>query len=610
MFYRNISRRCWLTFLFCLAVGQFSCAKREAIVAQRLAVLPFDNLSSDAQLDWLGRAAPTALADELSTAKNLNVTAADSVRSAYAAGATHFVHGYFFLAGAQLEAHASIEDAQSHKSVQVLSATGSLAAGILPLVDQFARQLSPDAKPFSTTNQAAFRALGEALLAASAPVRNQAFEAAVHADQDFGAAYVLWAEALLEAGDRDGVAHVTAAGRADHPGAIDRVKLDYLAATARGETEAQIQALRSWSALAPANADLFRRLAELEMPQRKFSRAVADYQTAAKLNPQDPAILNLLGYAQAFAGDLDRARGALNEYKKLSPPEDVNALDSLGEVSFYFGDFQAAESYFLAAHQKNPAFLGGGELLKAAQARLMSGDLPGADAIFHRYTDFQRKFQAPRGEYQLAQWMFLTGRRKDAIARLQKGIPALDADGSALALCQLSVWKLQTGDTRAAVDDAQQASARAVSPATRALSGLCRFIAGHPDATSGSKLADAYALLFQRKYAQTLPLLEAAYHAASPTADGEIRTLLAWAYVETGNLRDAAPLLRLYPIPLASSDTVLASVIFPRIFYLKGATLANQGKRDEAKRNYQVYLKFSGDLPDIFGDEEAARKGL
>ena len=121
-------------------------------------------------------------------------------------------------------------------------------------------------------------------------------------------------------------------------------------------------------------------------------------------------------------------------------------------------------------------------------------------------------------------------------------------------------------------------------------------------------MADAYALLFQRNYAQAVPLLEAAYHDTNPSADGQVRTLLAWAFVETGNLRDAGALLQLYPIPLAGGDTVLASLIFPRIFYLKGAVLASQGKNEEAKRNYQLYMKFAGDLADIFGDEQKARQ--
>ena len=123
-------------------------------------------------------------------------------------------------------------------------------------------------------------------------------------------------------------------------------------------------------------------------------------------------------------------------------------------------------------------------------------------------------------------------------------------------------------------------------------------------------MLDSLAWLFQRNYDRALPALETAYRETNPNADGQIRTLLAWANVEAGHLEDARGLLRLYPIPLGSGDVLFASLTFPRIFYLKGAVLENAAKRDESRRNYQLYLKFAGDLPAIFGDEEKVRKSL
>lgn len=597
-----------LIFLFCLTVSQFSCTRQASSPAQRLAILAFDNLSSSAQLDWMSRASAAVLVDQLTGAKGISVIQADSLQNAYAMHATGFVHCYFFASGGRLEAHGAIEDARSHKSVAVLSASGPLETGILPLIDRIAHALSPGAKPYSTSNPAAFRAFADALTAPTPAARNQAFEAATQADRNYGAAYVFWAEALLQAGDREGVDRVTADGLRNRPAAIDGAKLEYLAASAHRDAIAQIRALKTLSVLTPLDAQLFRRLGEMELAQRRFSDAARDYETAARLDPEDAGIFNSLGYAYAFAGDLEAARRSLGEYQKRFPG-DANALDSLGEVSFFFGDFLNAETQFLAAQQKNPG-LGAAELIKAAQARLMTGDLPGADAAFRRYQDFRRQSSTALGDFQFSQWMFLTGRRKDAMSSLEKLIPTLAADASAGALCQLSIWKLQTGDPMAALDEAEQAISKAVSPATRSLSSLCRFIATHPGASSGSKLADALALLFQRDFGRAAPMLEAVYHDASPTSDGQIRTLLAWADVEAGNWKHAEPLLRLYPIPLASGDAIFTSLIFPRIFYLKGALLASQGKREEAKRVFQLYLKFAGDVPDIFGDEEKARKAI
>jgi tetratricopeptide (TPR) repeat protein len=573
-------------------------------------VLPFDNLTSDTGLDWMSRALSLALTADLTPVKDLSVSQADSVDQAYRLKATQLVHGYFSTRNNRLELRADIEDTGTHKMIRELSATGPLSGGAIPLVNQIATQIRPAAEPFSTQNAAAFQALGASLIAADAAAQDRALEAATKADPNFSAAYVIWAEALIHRSDRPGAARVVAAAMADHPRAVDQAKLAYLDASAKADSGAQLQALRKWSSLTPADPNVIRQLAELETARREFNEAARDYQTAVNLNPGDPALLNTLGYAQAYAGDLEAAIRTLLEYQKLSPPQDANALDSLGEVSFYSGDFASAEKYFETAHTKNPQEFGGVELLKAAQSRLMTGDLPGADAIFRRFLDFRKPIPGSFNEYQQAQWDFLTGHRKQAIQALQAAVAHLDANSAAIALCQLSVWKLETGDQKAAADYAQQAAERATSPTARRQSAICRFLAGGESESTGSSTVDALALLFQRKFAEALPALETAYRETSPNSDGQIRTLLSWANVEAGRVQEARALLRLYPLPLASGDVLFASLTFPRYFYLKGAVLDQEGKHEEARKLFQLYLKYSGDLPEIFGDQEKARKSL
>jgi hypothetical protein len=113
--------------------------------------------------------------------------------------------------------------------------------------------------------------------------------------------------------------------------------------------------------------------------------------------------------------------------------------------------------------------------------------------------------------------------------------------------------------------------------------------------------------LFARKYQEALPLLEAAYRETNPSADGQIRSLLAWDYVELGRVDDARKLLALYPIPLAAGDPLFASLVFPRFLYLRGVALEKEGKQAEAKQSRDLYLKYAGDVPDVFGNESKAR---
>jgi hypothetical protein len=57
-------------------------------------------------------------------------------------------------------------------------------------------------------------------------------------------------------------------------------------------------------------------------------------------------------------------------------------------------------------------------------------------------------------------------------------------------------------------------------------------------------------------------------------------------------------------------EPLFAGLIFPRYLYLRGAVLDKGGKRAEAKRSYELFLKYAGDLPDIFGDEARAQQRL
>ncbi|HMD49098.1 MAG TPA: tetratricopeptide repeat protein [Bryobacteraceae bacterium] len=144
----------------------------------------------------------------------------------------------------------------------------------------------------------------------------------------------------------------------------------------------------------------------------------------------------------------------------------------------------------------------------------------------------------------------------------------------------------------------------------RNFSGLIQAILSPDSRPAGARLEDAYARLLAGRFSEATPLLETLYRQSNPHNDGEIRTLLAWTYIRTGRTDAARSLIGIYPIPLSSSDLMFASFIFPRYLFVRGAVLQQEGKRAEAKAAYDLFLKYSGDVPDVFGDEAAARKNL
>jgi Flp pilus assembly protein TadD len=586
VFCKRTASLVFATTYLLLAAILGGCARRQTTGIERLALMPIENLSSEAQLDWRSRAASAVVAYDLAGAKNIYARQVDSLSAAQSMQASRLLEGYFFERNGRIGIRATLEDLGKNKVVESFDIDGEASAGFLPLANQLARRLSPDARGFGTSNKNAFQLFGEALAARQPAVLEQTLEKATQADPGFGAGYVNEARMLTETGNRDRARQVIRAGERARLDPIDRADLEYVAASANGGASDRIKALELLTAATPSNPNIFTELGEMRFAQREFSRAAMEYRVAAHLDPEQPRTWNELAYALAWAGDLSGAREALAQYQKLSP-EDNNVLDSEGEVSYMRGDFKSASEYFERAAAKNPS-----ELLKAAEARLMMGDRQGADALFARHLGPNAR--AAGADYQMAQWEYLTGRRSAGMARMEKLTPALSGDLQALAFSQLAIWKLEAGDRKTAADLATQAVTRAQSPQVRGISAACRYITSGSTASSGSKMADALALLFAGKFQEAVPLLQAVYSETNPSSDGQVRTLLAWAYVETGAVDKAASLTDAYPLPLGPGDPLFASLIFPRSLFLRAAVLQHQGKHDEASKSLQLYSTYGG----------------
>lgn len=115
--------------------------------------------------------------------------------------------------------------------------------------------------------------------------------------------------------------------------------------------------------------------------------ALKDYATAAstfrKIAANRPGVKNILAYAESLAGNCAEGKRLLEENSRIAE-EEANALDSLGEISFFCGEFAEAEQYFLASGPKwSGARLSQNvvEPLKAAAARIMTGDTAGANQM-------------------------------------------------------------------------------------------------------------------------------------------------------------------------------------------------------------------------------------
>ena len=295
---------------------------------------------------------------------------------------------------------------------------------------------------------------------------------------------------------------------------------------------------------------LRRSVAELESSSGQFAEAAVDWRKLREVLPADADALNQLGYTLAWSGDYAGAVKSLEEYARRHPA-DPNPLDSLGDVHFMFRKFTLAATAYQQAYTKLPGFQNGGDLYKMAWAKYLAGDKAGADAAFAQFRQAQQKNET----FALiaAEWLYRTGRQKQAMTDLRAGLDALPPAAKSLALDQLAIWELIAGDRALALKDAV-----AAGPPSTPAGFLVRFatlpsgsaeeweargnrMLASPGQEALRRLAVGYALLLDGKKSAALPVWKQISEAA-PANDFDMRS----AYER---LQGRQPKLALLPIP-------------------------------------------------------------
>ncbi len=544
------------------------CRRAEKPAVGRLAVLPFENLTGDASLDWAGAAFPAVIIEQASGSTHRFPYPASDLRAARLSGALHALEGYVTRRGARLVYHAVLENLATGRMDGVFDAESALHAGVAEAADSVARALEPAARPFGTRNAAAIEFWGRAIVSVDAESKARELEQAIAADPNFGAAYTDLVEVWLARADAARWADAIQRGeqRAGQFNEFERARFQVAAAGARNDANARREALLALSRLVPADIETLRVLGQYEVAARRFPSAVELYRRALSIEPANAAVLNELGYAEVYNGNLEGARQALERYRAIQP-DDPNALDSLGEAHFTAGRFAEAEKYFLEGQRMAPRFQGGVDLLKGAQARFLQGNLSGADEL---YSQFEKSRGGdPVAGLRRAQWLFLTGRAAQAMAAAEAASKGPNPEMNAYAFCHLALWSMDLGDRAKASGYAAQA-AQARSPAIRRLAALSVAEAGGDVPGPVGDLGRAMAELYARNAAAAVPTLALLYERSQPTIDGEVRTLYAWALADSGKRAEAKLLVTRYFQPLGlQEDSLLAATLFPRFLALR-----------------------------------------
>ena len=544
------------------------------------------------------------------------------------AGAARIMYGEYTVRMGKLEASVTVEDPRAARMVRTFTVSAP-AGDVLGAASAIARQIDPKATAYLTRSGEALADYIRALESSDAGVMEKGLSAAIAADPDFPSPYGLLAQVRAQRGDTAGASAVVeqALSRGSGMRPVDRARLELEGAEIARDLNARYSALLKLVQLDPSDPTVWRAIGESALNRHDYKRAMEAYQKTAGLEPNDAATWNALGYAATYAGDLDAGTSALRRYQALAPA-DANPLDSLGDIYFASGKLAEAEKFYLEAYQKDPNFNGQGALLKCAMTRLYAGDIAAADQAANRYFDARSKAKDPILDYRRAQWMWLTGRRKEGYRQMQAFADAMESsslrDAASRADAELALWSLMMGDRNAAT----QLSAKAVriaSPESRGNAIVAEFLAmppasssewtvrseqnfGGPGQNSIRSFALGYALLVNREFQPAQLVFKEMWESGAPIADEGLPVMLAWTLLETGRQKDAAPLLRFNPVPNANGLTPYASFYLPRLFYLRGKVAEKESRAADASVEFKKFLALSGSTPLIWNETEKARE--
>lgn len=633
--FSETGRRWWVPLILCCCLilacgGLLSCKNETRTGAERVAVVQFQNISGDPDLDWATALPSAIISAELTGDTSMDARAAVSLRDAFTFRADRIVEGYLTGQDGEFEVRAVVMRSAGPQIEKEFEVQADGPGGLLEVARAVTRHLGGPFRSFGTEDDAALREFGLALTRESAEERLDGIERAIEADPDFAEAVVAKAELLGRLRSEEEAADWLASSlsRTDAFDALTRARLKYMAAAAGGDPAATTAAVLNLAAMLPADASMARQAAQLLSAERRYAEAGKWYGRAATAESSSVGDWNSRAYALAYAGDAGGALASARRYRELDNGS-PNGWDSEGEILYRFRRYEEAETCFRKAHEISPEFHDSAALVKIARCRMLAGNLAGADEVFGEYIQLRRDLHDAEIGLEHARWLFSTGRRREAFSKLEHLIVA-SADEPNLAAAATehqAFWTLLTGDGEAAAEIAKSGLAQATAPQVRGAIQFQSFLAmnresledweqlanewfPHPQEAGLRKRGVATALLLSGLFGEAAGPLRELVDSSRAFTEDYWRFLLGWALYETGETAETAEILRFNPLLPPQGSSMMEALVFPRILYLRGALAAASGNNDERDANLNLFLRYSGDMPLATGEVTKARKLL
>ena len=578
--------------------------------ARRIAILAIDNQTGDPRLNWADGAIREGALLELGQRpgpdEQATVFQVRDAGDAAARRATHLVYGHIEPArggnGPAVTYSFSLEVVSRHAIVRRLKDSGP----VLKAMSALAAMIAPEAgvrsiRPAGVGNDQALEFFS-----------TQKYEECAGADPQAFWCWERWATTTFEAGKKEVALSILARGRVQGTRlpAFARARLDLLEASIRGDEAMRMAALEKLAQADPSNPAALAELASAMMSNGRYSQAETLYRNALRSNGNQPELWNLLAYAQAGQGHFDEARKSLTEYDRLAPGG-PNPPDSRGEIEWMAGNLSGAATSFLDSYRRDPGFNAGVALEKAAWSRYLAGDTHGAEELATRFLSDRDRAGDVLAAYHRARWQFLWGDSAGAKAMLETLVQRAGPDAP-IAASRLMVAALRDDDLPAAKKWALTVQKLTPKQGNSLLGRVAAALAdGDANAVTDQALRTelvAVRLTLRGDFAPATAAWDESLRAPHGASDTFAREMKAWCLVRAGRNSDAASLVKGgWPLLDADDRLLFDFLVYPNLLFVRAEAAAARGDAAEARRLYDLYLRYSGSAKDRFGQMDKAR---
>ncbi|MDH3891890.1 MAG: FlgO family outer membrane protein [candidate division Zixibacteria bacterium] len=169
----------------------------------------------------------------------------------------------------------------------------------------------------------------------------------------------------------------------------------------------------------PDEKNALMRLAMNEYAMARFDEAAEHFMDVVRIDPDDKGAFNQLAYTFSAMENLDSAIWAANKYIELAPDE-ANPYDSRGDLYAVRGKLDEAIESFKMALEVKPDFYA--SLEKLGHMYVFQGEHERADSVYRRLEQLDDDALRSWSRYFLAYGTLRRGRRREALGILDQGI--------------------------------------------------------------------------------------------------------------------------------------------------------------------------------------------